>query len=479
MVAPDMAGAVVANAADKPAPSATLSEQAAAYWATARLQDVSSEALRLSKRFLLDTLAAGIAGSHSDVVEIAIAAARAASENASAGAVLWGRTDRLPAPQAALVNGTAAHAFELDDFGGCGHSGAVVTPVVLALAQSRSISGREALLALLAGYDLAARVLEGAGGYRPHNDLGWHSTATCGSFGAAAAAARVLGLSPARFADALGIAGTFTGGIWAFLADGAMTKRFHPGKAAENGLSAALLAEAGMSGPRHVLETEWGGFFSTYSRGIATPALTLQGLGREFRIDRSGMKPYACCRGLHAGIDALLQILAETEADSAAIRRISVHGDAQFCLQFDRPKPANLLEAQFSMQYALAVAAVSGRATLDQFQPPRSSEPEIGRLLTATTLLADRVIKPGDYPAIEVELSDGRRFERHVQFAKGAPQNPLSDRELADKVGSLIDPVLGARRRQEIAATVARLEELDDLRLLTRLLCTGDAEKVA
>ena len=96
-------------------------------------------------------------------------------------------------------------------------------------------------MALLAGYDLAARVLEGAGGYRPHNDLGWHSTGTCGSFGAAAAAARSLGArSLDRFADALGIAGTFTGGIWAFLADGAMTKRFHPGKAAENGLSAAL-----------------------------------------------------------------------------------------------------------------------------------------------------------------------------------------------------------------------------------------------
>ena len=210
-------------------------------------------------------------------------------------------------------------------------------------------------MALLAGYDLAARVLEGAGGYRPHNDLGWHSTGTCGSFGAAAAAARILKLDGARFADALGIAGTFTGGIWAFLADGAMTKRFHPGKTAENGLSAALLAQAGMTGPRQVLEAEWGGFFSTYSPGIATPEATLDGLGKEFRIDRSGMKPYACCRGLHAGIDALFQIMAETNADAGAIRRMIVHGNAQFCRQFDRLRPSNLLDAQFSMQYALSV----------------------------------------------------------------------------------------------------------------------------
>src|SRR4029077_1260767 len=137
----------------------------------------------------------------------------------------------------------------------------------------------EAITALVAGYDLAARTLEGAGGYRPVNDLGWHSTGICGSFGAAAASAKVIGLDKEKFADALGVAGTFTGGIWAFLADGAMTKRFHPGTASETGLAAGLCAQCGTTGPRHVLETPWGGFFSTYSPGIATPAATLQGLG--------------------------------------------------------------------------------------------------------------------------------------------------------------------------------------------------------
>jgi len=148
------------------AATATLVEQAAGYWATARYQDVTPEAIRLAKRFLLDTLAAGIAGSHTDVVETVVAAARSGLEAGSGSRVLWGRSDSLPASQAALVNGTAAHALELDDFGGCGHSGAVVTPVVLALAGRGGVSGREALMALLAGYDLAARVLEGAGDYR-------------------------------------------------------------------------------------------------------------------------------------------------------------------------------------------------------------------------------------------------------------------------------------------------------------------------
>jgi 2-methylcitrate dehydratase PrpD len=368
------------------------------------------------------------------------------------------------------VNGTAAHALELDDFGGCGHSGAVVIPVLCALAARGDISGKQGLTALLAGYDLAARVLEGAGGYRPHNDKGWHSTGTCGSFGAAAAAAKLISLDAGRFADALGIAGTFTGGIWAFLADGAMTKRFHPGRAAENGLSAALLAQAGMSGPRRVLEAEWGGFFSTYSPGFATPQAVLAGLGSEFRIAASGMKPYACCRGLHACLDDLFEMMGEAKIDASGIAGMVVHGNAQVCRQFDRLAIGNMLDAQFSMQYALAVGALSGRATLDQFSPLRSEEPQVRRLMRLVKVVDDRVLKIGEYAPLELTLSDGRSLMRQVPFAKGAPENPLSDAELEAKVMSLVAPVLGEARCRELAACVSRLEEVADLRELTRLL---------
>jgi 2-methylcitrate dehydratase PrpD len=422
----------------------TLTEQLARYWSAVRYEDLPDEAIALAKRFLMDTLAAGLAGAGTEVVTAALRAARASCEASGGSAIVWGRHATLPAPLAAMVNGTAAHALELDDFGGCGHSGAVVIPVVAALAGRGGVSGRDALVGLLAGYDLAARVLEGAGGYRPHNDRGWHSTGTCGSFGAAAAAARLLGLDGERFADALGIAGTFTGGIWAFLADGAMTKRFHPGKAAENGLTAALLAQSGMTGPRPILEAEWGGFFSTYSPGIATPEATVAGLGREFRIARSGMKPYSCCRGLHACLDALFELMRETGVDAGGIAGMTVHGNAQVCRQFDRLEIGTMLDAQFSMQYALAVGALSGRATLDQFSPLRADEPEVRRLMRKIEVVADRVLKIGEYPPLEIRLADGRRLERWIPFAKGAPENPLSDREVNDKAVSLITPVLGA-----------------------------------
>ena len=449
----------------------TLTENLAQYWAAARYEDLPAESIRLAKRFLIDTLAAGIAGAETDVVAIVLRAAQTSLEGAAGSSVLWGQSATLPAPQAALVNGTASHALELDDFGGCGHSGAVVIPAVCALAgRSGVTSGKEALTAIIAGYDIAARVLEGAGGYRPHNDLGWHSSGTCGSFGAAAAAAKMLKLDHEQFADALGIAGTFTGGIWAFLADGAMTKRFHPGKASETGLSAALLAQAGMSGPRQVLEAPWGGFFSTYARGIAMPEATLKGLGTEFRIARSGMKPYACCRGLHATLDALFEVMRETKADSRAIDRMIVHGNEQVRVQFDRPEIGNLLDAQFSFQYALAVGAASGRATLDQFVPFRSDEPEVKRLMSATQVVADRTMKPGEYPPLEIRLTDGRRIERHIAFAKGAPENPLSDAELHYKAVSQIEPVLGKARCSELLSCVSVLESAPDFGALTKLL---------
>lgn len=448
----------------------TLTESLADYWSAARYEDLPPDTVRLAKRFLIDTLAAGIAGAHTEVVGAALRAAQVSVEATTGSATLWGRPEKLPGPMAAMVNGTAAHALELDDFGGCGHSGAVVTPAICALAGRLSFSGKEAITALVAGYDLAARTLEGAGGYRPVNDLGWHSTGICGSFGAAAASAKLMNLDRERFADALGVAGTFTGGIWAFLADGAMTKRFHPGKASENGLSAALLAQAGMTGPRKVLEAGWGGFYSTYAKGVATPEATLAGLGKEFRIARSGMKPYACCRGLHACQDALLELMPELGIDSPRIAGMVIHGNEQYRLQFDRAEVGNLLEAQFSIQYALAVGATSGRGTLDQFSPLRSGDPEVQRLMRATLVLADRTVNPGEYPPLELVLSDGRRIERHIRFAKGAPERPLSDDELHTKVVSLLEPALGAARCRELTECVASLESLKDFRELIRLL---------
>jgi len=314
----------------------SLTEELAGYWSRVSYEDLPDSVLEMAKSVLLDTLAVGVRGATSEAAVATRTGISNALECDSGSASIWGTSKSLPPSAAALVNGTAAHAYEFDDYGGCGHSGAVVVPAVCALAEKHRVDGRRVLVALAAGYDVAARVTDGAGGYRAHNDRGWHSTGTCGSFGAAAGAASVLGLDRERFTSALGIAGSFAGGTWAFLADGAMTKRFHPGRAAENGVSSAMLAEAGLVGPRYILDAAWGGFYATYSGAVATPEASLENLGREFRILRSGQKPYACCRGLHSSVEALLDLIAERKVCGDDIEQIIVHGAERTVRQFGK-----------------------------------------------------------------------------------------------------------------------------------------------
>lgn len=450
--------------------SQSLTETLAHYWAGVRYHDLPDEVIQAAKRALLDTLAAGVAGASTGVVATVKEAASFVLDAGGGSSILWGDPLRLPAPQAALVNGTAAHALELDDFGGCGHSGAVVVPAVCAIADRVGATGEQTLTAIVAGYDIAARVLEGAGGYRPHNEAGWHSTGTCGSFGAAAGTAKLLSLGARQFTHALGIAGTFTGGTWAFLADGAMTKRFHPGKAAETGLAAALLARAGMSGPRFVLEAEWGGFFRTYSKEAAVPEAALAALGLEFRILESGIKPYACCRGMHGCVDSLLDTMATHGFEVRAIEQMIVHGGARTRRQFARRRIETLLDAQFSFPYTLAVAAESGRAGLDQFEPLRHHDPPIRRLMAATEVVDDRTLGPEENPTLEIRLHDGRSFSHQTSFGRGAPERPLSERDRTTKATSLMTPTFGASAVQDILTMVRDLESLDDVRRLTTLL---------
>ncbi len=270
----------------------SLTEQLARYWSGARYEDLPAPVVAMAKSVLLDTLSVGVRGAESEVAVATRKGITSALECSSGSASLWGTNLSLPPSAAALVNGTASHAYEFDDYGGCGHSGAVVVPAVCAMAERSHADGRSVIVALVAAYDVAARVTEGAGGYRAHNDLGWHSTGTCGTFGAAAGASSILGLDATRFTSALGLTGSYAGGTWAFLVDGAMSKRFHPGRSSENGVSAALLAEAGLVGPRFILEAEWGGFYKTYAGAVANPEATVAALGREFRILQTGQKPF-------------------------------------------------------------------------------------------------------------------------------------------------------------------------------------------
>ncbi len=448
----------------------TYSQALSAHWSAVAFDDLPPVVVAATKRALLDTLGAAIAGVDTAETRAASGGMALIHRPDPQGAMLWGQGVRLPAGAAALVNGTAAHAREMDDFDGCGHTGAVVVPAVCASAESVGADGKTVMAAVAAGYDVAGRMLEASGGYKPHNGRGWHSTATCGSFGAAAAAARVLGLGAEQFTAALGISGTYLGGVWAFMADGAMTKRLHPGKAAENGVHAAFLAKAGMTGPTQILEARWGGFFTTYCGEEARPDALLADLGERHWILSTGIKPYACCRGAHAGIDALLHLMQTHGFGGEHIDEILVHGTEYTERLVGNRRIETVLDAQMSLPYALAVTAFGGRADLPQFDPLRTGEPRVRQLLERTRVLPDRDASVPATPVVEVVLNDGRRFSHQVLHAKGDPRNPLDDDELRAKARSLIAPVLGEARFVQIADAIDGLERVTDFRAVTELL---------
>src|SRR5215203_1767497 len=322
----------------------TIAGRLGTFVADTTFEQLPREVVEKAKRHALDTFGAALVGATSE--EAARAKEALLAMEGSGTAPIWGKCESVAPRNAALLNGIAAHAFELDDTGGCDHSGAVVLPAAVAALSllDKPVSGRTFITAVVLGYDVGRRALEGFGGYRPHNEAGWHSTGTCGTFAAAAACASLLRLTPTQARSCLGLAASFSGGLWAFIHDGAMAKRVHAGRAAESGLLAALLARANMTGPTHVFEDVWGGFLKTYAHAPTDPDALLRDLGESWRIMRCAIKPYASCRDTHAAVDAIGRILAHRAVEPSLRdrrarrvwygRSVGLHGRAEV-----RPSP--------------------------------------------------------------------------------------------------------------------------------------------
>lgn len=453
----------------------TITEELAQYWCNASFADIPVDVTAKIKLLLLDNIGVTLAGSQSEFARQAQAGAALYSSASGGEALVLGVGTRVPGPLAAFLNGIAAHVFELDDYGGCGHSGSVVFPALFGAAGCRTISGRDAIIAIAAGYDVAGRILEGAGGYYPNDTAGWHTTGTCGSFGAAATAARALGLNTQQFVSALGIAGSFTGGTWAFLEDGCPTKSLHSGRAAENGLSAALMAKAGMPGPRSVLEAPWGGFFSVYSSGFQQPSAALVELGSKMLVHKSGFKLHSCCRGLHVYLDALFLILGQQRIELDEIDAVVVHGTDYFKRKFDRLSVRSPAEAQFSIQYVLASALVRGQVAIADFYPLQTDHPRFAcmmRLVEIRDRSADAA--SGGCPPIEIKMRDGSSHIGRVEHVKGSAEHPYAPEQIKDKFIDLSRAVIGA---DECAKLVDAIEQLETLQDLTSLLYLASMKK--
>ena len=455
---------------------ATISARMADYAAGLRYEDLPSDVRDLAHLVLLDTLGCALAGSTTDEV-IQIRQAMAAANGSAGDTLLWGTNEKLPLPLAVLANGAAVHAREIDDFGGCAHSGSVVIPAALGTAARVGANGRELLTAIVIGYDIAKRVMDGGGGYLAFKEVGWHSTSTCGGFGAAAAAGRLLGLDAKRLQWAIGYAGCNAGGTWAFIPEGAMSKRVHPGFAAQTGIVSAYLAASGVTAPESIFEAEWGGYYPTYVPGRATPESATEGLGTDFRIRQVGFKPYAACRGIHSSVDVVLAMRKAHHVKASDVAKVVVRGSRTHVKQLSKQVVQTALDAQMSLPYSIAVALETGGAMLDQYTAEALRRPGIATLAQRITVVHEPSVPDGGEPYVDVELKNGQRLTDRVMVARGDHRNPLSETELVSKFRTTAGLVFDAAHVARIEKAVRDIAGSDNVRALDELMRPALASK--
>ena len=430
-----------------------------------RPEDLPGEVLDRARYFLLDYLAVTVRGSREESAQCVQRMIQPVPTGSPAScATVIGTPIRTLPVYAALANGTASHGIEHDDThsGGSIHLGTTMYSAALALAETApGIATEGFLTAVVAGYEAAAR-LAMALQPKEHYALGFHLTPTCGVFGAAITACKLLGLSAEQTLAAVGIAGSMAAGSMEFLAEGAWTKRIHPGLAARNGIEAALLAAEGFTGPRHMFEGR-DGFLQGYSRNPVPERLTAD-LGKSYEILHTAVKPHACCRYMQGPIDAVLDLVRQHEIRAGQVHKIEVAVlEAGWGIVAEprnqKYNPQSVVDAQFSMPFGAAVAVVCGAAGLDQFTLDQFHSPRIREMMQKVVLVKDAQLEenfPREWPArAMIELQSGQRYERFVRYPKGDPENPLTWDEMAAKFRSLAGLVLPPERCEEVIRQIS------------------------
>ena len=433
-------------------------------------KQLSAEVIDRAKYLLLDYLGVAIRGSQAESSQSVYRMLERAG--ARGECTVFGQKLHASPEYAALANGAAAHSIELDDTHQSGsiHLGVVMYSVAIALSESaRGIDMKRFITAVVAGYEMAAR-LGIAVQPKDHYELGFHPTATCGVFGAAVTASKLLGLSEEQMLSAVGIAGSMAAGSLEFLANGAWTKRLHPGLAAQHGIQAALLAAEGFRGPETILEGR-DGFLASYSRNPNREGVTAN-LGETFEILRTSVKPHSCCRYMQTPIDALLDLAKKYDIQPDSVMQMEIAvleaGWPLVCEPRGRKyKPETIVDAQFSMPFGAAVAILYRAAGLDQFTEENLKSPAIRRLMGTVELTKDIRIEK-NFPAewrsrVVVYVSNGEHYENYVRHPKGDPENPLSWDELLAKYRALTKPVLPAEKSEQMLTAVRGLSQSSDL----------------
>jgi 2-methylcitrate dehydratase PrpD len=432
--------------------------------------DLTSRAVDNAKTVILDTVGCALAGADEPVVRTLLRTPGLATPGPVS---LIGRGERLDPLCAALVNGAAAHALDFDDVNVAigGHPSAPVLPALLALAETQKVSGRDVLLAFVAGFETETRLARCVNFH--HYEKGWHPTATMGVFGAAAACAKLLGLRADQVAMALSMCGSLASGIKANF--GTMTKPFHVGHCARNGLMAALLAREGFTANPDAFEHKQGFFLVYNGAGTFDAAAATRDWAAPLDIVAPGIgiKLYPCCDSTHTALDALFTLVKRHGFAADDVARMDVLVHPLRLLHVDRPTLATELDAKFSVQYCLARGLLDGRIGLDSFGTGPRSEPRLQELMarvTATPHPDPSQAIDGNYlTELTVTLTDGRRLHLKMDSPYGRrAEDPAPPELIAAKFDGCAAKALPPRAVLRLRETLLAFETLDDVAALGR-----------
>lgn len=425
-------------------------------------EDVRREGVRS----FLNWVGVAIGGSHHETLDIAVSALKPFSGPPQAG--LFGRPERFDIMNAAFLNGVASHIFDFDDthLKTIIHPAGPVASAILAHAEMKPVSGKDFLAALVVGIEVECRL--GNAVYPNHYDAGWHITGTCGVFGAAAAAAKLMGLTAEQTVYALGLAASQPVGLRESF--GSMNKSFNPGRAASNGLFAAILASKGFTSSDRMIEVRrgWGPTISTKQDWTQVT----DGLGQRYESALNTYKPFACGIVMHPAIDAAIQIRNEDHAKPEDIRSVDLKVHPLVLELTGKTAPKAGLEGKFSIYHAVAVALVEGAGGEKQFSDRAVNDPRVVSLRRKV----NPVVTPGIDPAqvdMSVTLNDGRVLHRRIEHAIGSVEKPMTDAQLEAKFKDLADGVLPAAQAERVMQMCRSLSDLKDAGEIARAGAAG------
>jgi 2-methylcitrate dehydratase PrpD len=433
----------------------------ARYVLSARREDLPESIRKEAARTLLNYVGCAVGGSSHETVNIAIEALSPFSGPAQATVI--GRHERLDMLHAALMNGISSHVLDFDDT----HLRTVIHPAgpvisaILALSETRKISGADFVNALVAGIEVECRI--GNSVYPAHYTTGWHITGTAGVFGAAAAAGKLMGLNEQQMLWALGLASTQPVGLQEMF--GTMTKSFHPGRAAQNGLTAALMAAKNFTSSTQSLEAKYG--WANVLSVTRNYAEITENLGKTWEIAVNSYKPFACGIVMHPTIDGCIQLRNEHKLTPAGVQSVELRVHPLVLELTGKKTPATGLEGKFSIYHAAAIAIAEGAGGVGQFSDRAVQEKDVVALRGRVTAVVDPVIKE-DQVRIILTATDGRRLEKFIEHAVGSVNHPMTDKDLEGKFEGLATGILPKDRVRRLMDLCWQIESSTDSAAIAR-----------